>query len=342
MYVSGGLWVAGRAVQSIRWFWINGGKGQGGSVGGGVRGTFRVLGIDKIREKEWTIEMGERENPVFADREEFGYAYTTDDPDMVSTELVRRNATSVYAYGVGHGEGIYTAPPLPAGAGGHMSSSALPSPPSTSAHSDPALPPPVKPALLAPPGYTVFQLLPGKTLKMTIRTSRKLRWRPGQHILLTVPEISSWQSHPYTICNASGNEIVLLLRARKGFTLDLWKAVVSKRRQSSGGELVMMRAKVSQAMGSTARVEWDNWSTVVIFCGGTGVSFGLSILEHVCRRIAAREREDGDESGGSGPKRVVFVWLLREHGVFLSRVSVRGRRLTLFGVQRIFHGSPLR
>jgi hypothetical protein len=275
------------------------------------RSNFRVFGADKVKEKDSTIELGERQSPRLSEREEFGYAYPTDSLDMVSNEIARRNAASVYAYGLGNSEGVYAAPPPPPGAGLPPTSLSLPSPPSTTTHSSSnehaALHASLRATLVVPPGYAICQLLPGRTLKMTIRTPRSLRWQPGQYVLLTVPEISKWQSHPYTICNASGNEIVLLVRARKGLTLDLWKAVLRKQRASN--DLVKMRVKVSEAMGSTARVEWDKWSTVIIICGGTGVSFGLSILEHMCRRIAIRRR-----MGGQGPKRVVFIWLMREHG----------------------------
>jgi hypothetical protein len=200
-------------------------------------------------------------------------------------------------------------------------------------------------------------------MRLTIRTPRTVKWRPGQHILLTVPSVRLFESHPYTIANADerdpdlggghmlqggdvGSTIYLIVRARKGFTRALWQKVVKERRetqspkQQSGadevehGNGVMIRACVGLPMGSSARANWHSWRTLVIVCGGAGVSFGIALLDYICRAMATRdadrqanERRDSKRtSRGDGKPsakqrespvkttRVRFVWILKEYG----------------------------
>ncbi|EEB87413.1 hypothetical protein MPER_15238, partial [Moniliophthora perniciosa FA553] len=52
---------------------------------------------------------------------------------------------------------------------------------------------------------------------------------------------------------------------------------------------------VDGPFGSSVRAKWGDYSTVVIFAAGSGVSFALSILEFVCLCLAGR---DGKHLGG--------------------------------------------
>lgn len=225
----------------------------------------------------------------------------------------------------------------------------------------PALPADV--AALIKPGYAFAQILPGKTLRLTLRTPNRMSWYPGQWVYLNVPSVRGWQSHPFTIASAydaampivstygdqdvekglrkerrkKGEErtMVLLLRARQGFTLQLWDYVRRHRHRQvmaaaeagefGGGDLqsgsgsrtttgVHLRAIVDGAYGSTQRVRWGIHSSIVIVCGGSGVSFGISLLEHLCNCMVQRNLYGKSNRGGKSfeVQRVRFVWILRE------------------------------
>ncbi len=83
---------------------------------------------------------------------------------------------------------------------------------------------------------------------------------------------------------------------------------------------VLMRMFIDGPFGSAVRARWEDNATVVIFVAGSGVSFGLSILEYVCLCLAGRDGKHlGGRVGGWGRKgfatrRVRFVWLIREYG----------------------------
>ncbi|KAJ4474528.1 hypothetical protein C8R41DRAFT_897418 [Lentinula lateritia] len=191
-----------------------------------------------------------------------------------------------------------------------------------------------------PPGFAHAELLSGATVRLTYITPGFLSWAPGQHFLINVPSVSRFLTHPFTtasICDeqaasVAGRAIVFLVRCRNGWTRDLWNHVanmVSHNQQHIQGEKlpnsttmpstgVLLKMYVDGPFGSAVRARWGEHSTVVIFVAGSGVSFGLSILEYVCLCLAGRDgrylggRPGGWASKGFNTRRVKFVWMIRE------------------------------
>lgn len=209
-------------------------------------------------------------------------------------------------------------------------------------------------AAVIKPGFAYAQLLPGKTIRLTLRTPNSFAWSPGQYVNLCIPCVRLWQSHPFTIASAynagfpsstsfqendvelgvpvkakgEGEErtIVLLIRARRGFTFELWDHVRRQReqqiraieeqtgRQYIRGEVaktatgVHLRAIIDGPFGSIQRVRWGVQSTVVIIAGGSGISSAMSVLEYLCSVVAGNKQVKG-----FGVRRVRFVWMLREY-----------------------------
>lgn len=194
-----------------------------------------------------------------------------------------------------------------------------------------------RPGLIAPPGFALVQLLPGQMVRLVLRLPHTTRWRPGQHVLLTVPTVAWWQSHPYTIVGAdpralsrdsrSGSDLTFLIRARKGngFASQLWRQMSAERMRLGDESSIYVRAQVSMPLGSCARTAWHSYKSIVLFVGGTGISFGAAILEHLCQRIAAREAGRKLGRHAFEPVRVRLVWILQEH-VHLSWVAPILRR----------------
>jgi hypothetical protein len=216
---------------------------------------------------------------------------------------------------------------------------------------------------IPPPGYCIAQLLPGRVVRLRLLTPRPIVWAPGQHVLLQVPAVAKLTTHPFTICGCYDNEsetaegrvVEMLVRAKNGFTKDLWEYVVglsaatsqqeeaqypfadasfgnndvenprNKRLREKASFLkphnpagVLLRAYVDGPFGSAIKAHWGNHSSILIVVGGTGCSFGTSILEYLCLCLAGRDGKAlGGRPGGWGHKgfkttRVRFVWLVRE------------------------------
>jgi hypothetical protein len=217
---------------------------------------------------------------------------------------------------------------------------------------------------IPPPGFAHAQLLPGRVVRLRLLTPRPIVWSPGQHVLLQVPGVSKFTTHPFTISGCyddesgtgEGRVLELIIRAKNGFTKDLWDhiinltssrqganypfaeaysneghiengngAVASEKLRSRGENAgVLLRAYVDGPFGSSIRAHWGNYSTVLIVVGGTGVSFGVAILEHLALCLAGRDGKSlGGRPGGWGHKgfmvnRIRFVWLIREFGTYFA------------------------
>lgn len=187
-------------------------------------------------------------------------------------------------------------------------------------------PPPI------PAGYAQAQLLPSDTIRLTIKVAKPFIWSPGQSLSLCLPDLAPFQSHPFTIVNNDPSGIMLLIKARKGLTRKLYNWVWKHRqryleqnglhqnRQPIGstpsGESVLqvppvhLRAIIDGPFGSSSRVTWGDYSTVVIFCGGSGVSFGGSILEYICGQLS---QIGTSTSPRFKTRRLRFCWVVREY-----------------------------
>jgi hypothetical protein len=215
-----------------------------------------------------------------------------------------------------------------------------------------------------PPGFVHAELLPGRTVRVRLVTPLFLSWYPGQHFLINIPSITRFTSHPFTcasVCDSmsqhdSGRELVFFIRAKKGWTKDLWDTVyhLCQRGQKypAGEKLpegaampsrgVLMRGYVDGPFGSAARAKWGEHSSVLLFAGGSGVSFALAVLQYMCMCMAGRDGKDlGGRKGGYGKNgfkttRVRFVWIVSQFGqlccVFSDRASPCKRNLIVFDI----------
>ncbi|THH11576.1 hypothetical protein EW146_g7990 [Bondarzewia mesenterica] len=189
-----------------------------------------------------------------------------------------------------------------------------------------------------PPGYAQAELLSGRTIRVRLVTPGYLTWAPGQNFLLCIPSVSKFLSHPFTcasVCDEQtatneGRMIVFLIRAKNGWTKDLWDSVVAliasgRKHPRNESPLdhtfppmgVLMRSWVDGPFGSSTRTNWNAFASVLIVAGGSGVSFCLSVLEYLCLCIAGRDgRFLGGVSGwgksSTRTRRVRFVWIVRE------------------------------
>ncbi|KAG2111597.1 uncharacterized protein F5147DRAFT_92393 [Suillus discolor] len=208
---------------------------------------------------------------------------------------------------------------------------------------------------IPPPGYAHAELLSGHTVRLRLITPGFLPWAPGQHFLIKIPSVSRFTTHPFTcasICDYEsptdeGRLIVMLIRTRNGWTQDLWDLVSRMTAEHSPGDTpicaaenlpshgVLLRTYVDGPFGSSIRARWGNYSTVLIIAGGSGVSFGLSVLQYICMCLSGRDGKNlGGQPGGWGKKsfltkRVRFVWLVREYSHIQWCASIVRRCLSL-------------
>jgi NAD(P)H-flavin reductase len=175
-------------------------------------------------------------------------------------------------------------------------------------------------------GYRAeLQVVPGDTTRITIKNV-PWKWKPGQHIYLTIPRIGFIEAHPFTISNTCSqhssktSSATIAVRTHNGFTKRLYKYAS---RRSQPGKPVEVRAFIQGPFG--AHPDWNTFETVVLVSASTGCSFTLPILEgilddpccvrHVTFMLLVRHR----------PQCTCYLGRLREAAVQAAELNIIAR-----------------
>ncbi|KAF9033922.1 hypothetical protein BDZ89DRAFT_1158104 [Hymenopellis radicata] len=113
----------------------------------------------------------------------------------------------------------------------------------------------------------------------------------GQSVYLTLPGISVWQAHPFTIAYEDESKLVFFVRVRKGFS----------KRLLLNAEQGKMRVWMDGPYSSPPLIR--GCDSVVFVAGGSGVAFTLPLL------LEALEKS---RSIGAPYPRILFVWAVRD------------------------------
>ncbi|KAF8843639.1 hypothetical protein BDN67DRAFT_1025275 [Paxillus ammoniavirescens] len=313
------LWGGEHLWRGIRWIYVNGFIGRVSSKPSPARSHSKTSSRDT-----WEMDRVRRLSV-----ETHSLHFTVDN-------LSARSSSPLTPHYLSDKSSISTGPPTPTSASRPPSAFPFPYEQDLSKPTVPHVTPPYIP----PPGYAHVELLSGRTIRLRLITPGFLTWAPGQHFLLNIPSVSRFTSHPFTcasVCDEEsstdeGHMMLFLIRAKNGWTLDLWNLATQMIAERSPGDVpaafgpaslpnrgILLRGYVDGPFGSSKRARWGNHSTGVIITGGSGVSFGLSLLQYMCLCLAGRDGERlGGRPGGWGRKaadmkRVRFVWLVREY-----------------------------
>ncbi|KAJ7697664.1 ferric reductase NAD binding domain-containing protein [Mycena rosella] len=162
-----------------------------------------------------------------------------------------------------------------------------------------------------------IEVISPEFLRVSLRRPDYFRWAPGQLAYLSIPSVSAtpWQAHPFTIASIDGDipraiesespsrdesfkdkKLVFLLRVHDGFTKRLLNAATS-----TNGANKTFGAYIDGPYCSPPSVR--GFETVLSFCGGSGISFGLPLLLDLIRGA----------NMGTNPacRKVILVWAVR-------------------------------
>ncbi|KAJ7767290.1 ferric reductase NAD binding domain-containing protein [Mycena metata] len=170
-------------------------------------------------------------------------------------------------------------------------------------------------------------------LRVVVRVPSRVSWAPGQVAFLAIPSVSRtpWEAHPFTIANidsgrpgaaegildgasrdeknesptesaptvavlpySKNKELIVLIRVRGGFTKRLLDAAANKTDS--------FKAFIDGPYCTPPSI--TGFATVLLFAGGSGVSFTLPLL---CDLI----RESKSKTNPACNK-IVFVWAIRD------------------------------
>ena len=142
-------------------------------------------------------------------------------------------------------------------------------------------------------------------------------WRPGAHVLLSIPRFGIMQSHPATISSTPrtlNGDLVFILKSHKGFTKRIMAGANnsrttllphSKGESESGNNAEVTRhiAIIDGPYGGS-QSDFAAFDSACLIAGSTGVTFTMAILQYL-----------GDRAALGGEKLAMrnlhFVWCVK-------------------------------
>ncbi|GAA6017820.1 hypothetical protein JCM11491_004634 [Sporobolomyces phaffii] len=128
-------------------------------------------------------------------------------------------------------------------------------------------------------------------------------WRAGQHVLIREWSWRRWyENHPFTvalildvICLESGShKLTLLAKSTGGFTRSLY--------DRSLASSTPLCCTIEGPYGHPLSLDFASFQSVLLFAGGTGITFCASILEELVGKASRRESRNRD---------ITLVWSMR-------------------------------
>lgn len=162
-----------------------------------------------------------------------------------------------------------------------------------------------------------IEAMAGNVIRVNIRAARPWRFRPGQHIFLTIPSAGLWTSHPFSVAwrNEGGTQdsekaldvdrleslanhettFSFVIRRRAGFT----DSIFQKAEKSPNGR-ISLKAFVEGPYGGCN--SFDSYGTVMLFASGVGITHQVPFV---------RELIAGFANGTVAVRRLCLVWVIQ-------------------------------
>ncbi|KAI5359071.1 Putative ferric reductase, NAD binding domain, ferric reductase transmembrane component-like protein [Septoria linicola] len=161
--------------------------------------------------------------------------------------------------------------------------------------------------------------LEGGVTKLRISNRAIKRWRPGSHVLLSIPKFGFMQSHPATILSTPEShkgDLVFLLKGHRGFTSKIYHGA------NTSSEALMPESKEDGEIERNAQItnashvaiidgpyggsqsDFAAFDSVLLVAGSTGITFNISLLQDLADRAARQGKK-------LPVRRVHLVWCVK-------------------------------
>jgi predicted ferric reductase len=177
---------------------------------------------------------------------------------------------------------------------------------------------------------TELEVLPGGVTRVVVHAPQQFKWQPGQHCFISIPGISMMQSHPFTIVSLSWpdsvhgrNEVVLLVRALKGFTKAVAElATKSKLSNQSVDRLtaiaeaqklrIATRSWIDGPYGDSHPAFDTKYHGVVCISGGSGITASLPWVSYLANKMrSAAHNPLSSQEKLCRTRTVHLIWCIR-------------------------------
>jgi hypothetical protein len=177
---------------------------------------------------------------------------------------------------------------------------------------------------------TELEVLPGGVTRIVVHAPHQFKWQPGQHCFISIPGISMMQSHPFTIVSLSWpnsvhgrNEVVLLVRALKGFTKAV--AELATRSNLSNQSVDRLTAIAEAQKLRIATRSWidgpygdchpafdTKYHGVVCISGGSGITASLPWVSYLASKMrSAAHNPLSSQEKLCRTRTVHLIWCIR-------------------------------
>lgn len=124
--------------------------------------------------------------------------------------------------------------------------------------------------------------LPGHVTRVTIPNPPLRTWSPGEHVFLSFPTISPFQSHPFTIASSPlspSRELTFIVRAHSGCTRRIYNRAKSFLPTTS--DPLKEKSFMVLMDGPYGRIQdVRQYDTLILIAGSTGATYTVPILLH--------------------------------------------------------------
>ena len=161
-----------------------------------------------------------------------------------------------------------------------------------------------------PMGRATLTKLPGDIVKVEVRCDRINSWKPGSHVLISLPTVSFGQSHPATIASSPhshGSDIMLLLKGHRGFT----KTLLAYAEEPEGSKdedrshtSQTHRVLIDGPYGGL-HADFATFGSVCLIAGSTGITFVLSVLHGLVRTVT-------DSKSNLPLRHIRVIWAVKD------------------------------
>jgi ferric-chelate reductase len=162
------------------------------------------------------------------------------------------------------------------------------------------------------PGKATLECLEDAT-KIRLHNKHLKKWKPGAHVLLSIPRFGIFQSHPVTIASiasSADNELVFIMKTKNGFTKRLWEGAsraatitIDGKREQNAAYREKHTVLVDGPYGGS-NPDFAAFDTLVLIAGSTGVTFTLAQLLDIAQRASKSHRLP--------VRRVEFIWIVKK------------------------------
>lgn len=136
--------------------------------------------------------------------------------------------------------------------------------------------------------------------------------RPGQIAWIKIPNISSFNWHPFTIASAPGDDAVFAVRGLGGYTRNVQRLAEDINSASQGSDVQgmekpgLLKIRVDGPYG-VGGIQWGIHPVTVLVAGGIGITPGISIASYIVKRAALLDTQ----VTGSAGWHIHLLWIIK-------------------------------